>query len=824
MAENVFIIEDDQNPGAKYTFRLSGGKLLLEPYGAQPDVPGHGILVSMNWPSVHELSDGQDVSAATFNKPITELSERTTYLYDKLRTFNRNNPLATMSVSDARLCSSDSPEVGDFVYLDSASGEFMKAVATEDIWDSFTLAESAYASGVLVKKEGSKGTVVLAGRLDMTLSGLSVDRMLESGEKFRPGVYFLSSSEPGRMTAFPQGPRILLGKFTGGDLAYIQIHAKDFGDSHVHRSYLLTGAPAGEQTLDIDGPGGIHRFVGHSPDHFAARSESNEHVYPRLVFTGEWLLDKDDVAYDFELQSFGGSTPPDLKFSDNDSGVWLAWRRAGKSGRVQFTEFDKPVALDDDSGVCVSLQSGSQDALDADTIYDYIPSDAERQWTSMKFPDVAKGWRSLTRTEVDRYRKLHKNITDDRLPKFVYNIGFDRNMQAYYPPVPMKSASIVMNGVELASDRLGGDFVYSIENDSIYWFDNSWDHAPWPTNYVSRYVIPEAWERRRIVLHFIRSSSTETGPVTSLRGAPGSGVRVVSCGSGDESDVGDLMIDIDPLGDVVDDNLPGYRVVKAGGNGVFKTGPVVERVVAGSGITLSRLGGSPAGQGTVVINAVNSGISGDFDDVALQNAKQDMAGLFPYIRLLGWTEGQQNTPSAFILKFHVPYSNSDDLYTVHMSMSVFGTQGYVDSATRKAGVTIDYSVLPDYSTGDKVSVPSNLKEGLIVPDNSRTVEIPLASSSDGGIVSYNAFDTVTIDTDDGSDQVFAKKYHALGKSIPDIKECGKYVKDYGIDVLGVKPGYTVAVRVARCAVSSGTKAYTAAIGFVNMGWKIERIV
>lgn len=821
MAENVFIIEDDQT-GSQYTFRLSGGKLLLEPYGSHDDQSG--ILVAMNWPSVHELSDGQDVSAETFNKPINELSERTTYLYDKLRTFNRNNPLATMIMADAKLASVDSPVVGDFVYLDATTKEFKKAIATEDVFDSFTLAESSYTSGILIKKEGSKGTVVLAGRLDMTISGLSVDNMLEKDEEFRPGVYFLSSSEPGKMTAFPQGPRILLGKFTGGDFALIRIHAKDFGEAHVHRSYILAGVPAGEQHLTSDDPSGIHEYRGHSPDQFAQNGNPDNHVYPRLVFTGEWLLDR-EYAYDFELQSHGGSTPPDLKFSDRDSSVWLKWTRGdGKTDRVQFTSFDKPVELQDGSGVRVSLQCGCSDN---DTLYDYTPDAGDRTWSTMLFPDMAQGWRSLTNDEIVRYKKLHPDVGDDALPKFVYNIGFDRSMQAYYPPVPAKSASLVMNGVELASERLGGDFVYSIENDSIYWFDDSWDHAPWPTNYVSRSNVPEKWERKRIVLHFIRTASTETGPVMSLRGAPGSGVRVLSCGSGDEADVGDLMIDIDPLGDVVEDNLPGFKVVKAGGQGMFKTGPVVERIVAGSGIALSRLGGSPLGQGTVVISTLDSGLRGDFEEVALQNAKQDMVGMFPYIRLLDWVDGASNIPSAFILKFHVPYDNTNNLFAVHVSMNVFGLQGYVDGRTRNAGISLNYNILPDLNPvegDDGTYASANVKGDLISPDAPRDLEIPMVSSIDGQLVTYNAFDPVLVCTNDGTEQITGKKYNALGKPIPNIDECGQYAREHGVDIVGVRPGYTVAVSISRSGVRSGSTAYTAPIGFMNMRWEIERIV
>lgn len=813
MAKAEYIIQDDVTK-SKYTFRLNNGKLTLEPVDASDT--DASISVSANWPSVHGLQDGQPMNADTFNKPVTELAERTNYLYDKLRVFNRNDPLSTLLITDAYLDQDAYPQVGDVVYFDTTKQVFSKAVANVDVFDAFTLAASSLAVGILIRREGPKGTIVISGKLDMTLAGLSIDSMLEPDEKFRPGPYYLSSTTPGRITANPNGPRVLIGQFSGGDFAIIGIHPRSLGEAHVHRSYLLTGLPAGEQKLSEDGPEGIHSYVGYSPNYFAANEPSDTDVFPRLVFTGNWLSNSTNVVYTFVLEKYDGGVPERI------TDLHLRWERGdgASGGRIAVSAFDRPYEVE--NGFFVSLQSGGN--VDGKVFsVENSDDDTTRTW-SLTFPDAGKGWRSLTAAELERFESTHQGY---KKPKFIYNIGFDRAMQAYYPPVPAKSASITMNGVELASDRLGGDYVFAIENDSIYWFDDSWDHVPWPTRYVSREHAVESWETKRLVLHFIRTASTETGPVTSLRGAPGSGVRVLACGSGDEYDVGDLMIDIDPIGDVVDSDVQGFNVVKEGGGGVFKTGPVVEKIVAGSGITISKLGKAPLGQGTVVISASNSGIRGEFEEVALQNAKQDLVGMFPYIRLLGWTSGGSNVPSAFVMKFHVPYDNADNLYAVHLLMSVFGTESYTAGSTRYAGIQLNYNILPDLNpTDDATDASANIKDDLIAPDASRLIGVPIVSEVLGTVTSYTAFDPILLRTT-GEDikDVTGKVSSALGNALPYSAECKKYMADHSVDVVGVRPGYTVAVRISRSDLPDTITGaeYTSPLGFMNMRWILERV-
>lgn len=833
------VIEDDIS-GLHYVFRLSGGKLVLTSVDdGTSDVIE--VQLSSSWPAVHQLSDGYKVDAKTLNKPLQELTERTGYLYDKLRVFNRENPMATLVLVDAPLSKSDTPSVGDIVYLDADEKVYAKALAGISLFDSFTASKSSLAVGMLIARGGTRGKIAFSGLVD--LAGLSIDvgSIVESDEKFRDGVYYLSCNEPGKITAFPSGPRVFIGTFIGktkngattGDYAVLSIEHKDLAESHVHRSYLLSGLPAGGQRVDIDDPTGHHEFLGFAPDEYLNPERDKDvypdtDIYPRIVFTGEWLS-SEDYSYRFVL---GGPVADDeitradqLKFGNNP-GVYIHWynKKTGTEGHIQVESFNTRYPVE--YGMFVELRKPTNTDEDGLVYRVELDSEDKRTWErNMTFPAVACGWRDLTEEELAKF-----GGPESGKPKFVYNIGFDRAMQTYYPPIPVGSAALVLNGVELSSKSLGGKFVYSIEPDSIYWYDDTWGHAPWPLRYYSRYSAPGDWEEHRLVLHFTKATTAETGPVTSLRARKGSGIKVYRCGSDSINDVGDLELDFDPLGDVEDDELEGYKVVKAGSNGKFKTGPVVEKIIAGAGIKLTRWGSDPKGQGRVIISTSAGSLQGAFEEVALQNAKQDMIGMFPYIRLLGWSEAGQNIPSAFILKFHVPADDADSVYVANLYANVFGTQPYADSRTKFAGIRLDYNILPDLNpvdTGDGTYQSANVQDDLIKPDESRVLEVPLLSTRDDEVVTYKAFDPVLIHTKDDSDDVPAKMYSVLGEKIPNFDECSKYLAKHETitrATFGIRPGYTVAVRISRNSVVSGVDEYTGPIGFINMRWSLDRVV
>lgn len=838
----------DSETGILYEFRLENGRFKLSPVDSESSESD--IEVAANWPAVTRLSDGQNVDAATLNKPIEELAERTNYLYDKIRVFDRYNPLAAVVVSDVKLDPSDTPALGDVVYMDP-DRLCRKALATSDLLDMFTASGSSFAVGVLSARSGLSGSITMFGRVGLAASSYDLAKMVEDGETYRDGVYYLSGRQAGRITATPSGPRVLVGQFyrstaasssgkIPGDFALVHVEARDFAEAHVHRSYGLVGLPAGEQACTEDAPGGRHVFLGYSTDPLANESRGSDYdavVAPRLVFTGEWLL-HDSHKYEFVLcgsegrDAAIGVTDDDgnlvLRFGENP-GVYLYWKNedTDAEGLIQFTAFKQPKALE--NGVYVELRPDPS-LEDGSTLVYSCPPDSEdidvRKWSQgMTLPDAGRGWRDLTADEIARFENDGR-----RVPKFVYNCGFDASLQAFYPPVPLQSAALMMNGVELASNRFGDTYAYSLEPDSVYWYDDGWDNAPWPVNYTTRGSTVGDWEERRLVLHFTKATTTETGPVTSLAARKGSGLRIYRCGSDEESGVGDLEIDFDPTGNVDDANLEGYKVVKAGKDGRLLTGPVVERIVAGSGIMVTRWGSSPQGQGTVVISAKSGGLQGPFEEVALQNAKQDLVGMFPYVRLLGWSssESASNTASAFILKFHVPYDNAAGVYRVHLSGSVFGLTSYTGGDARYAGLQLRYSILPDLNpVGDgTTAAAANVQDDLVGNDGVRPLEIPLVSRTGTAGAEYTAFDPVFVHTDDGSADVVGSSYAAFGDPLPLLSECKSYADAHPSVVeaqFGVQPGHTVAVRIARGPVLSGVSEYTGSIGFMNLRWFLERV-
>ena len=826
------LLLQDTGTGTLYEFKLNNGSLKLSPVD-QSGEGGSDIQVASSWPPVGRYRNGQAVSADVLNGPVIDLEERTNYLYDKLRAFDRNNPFAAVIISDAKLDPSDTPTAGDIVYIDASTKTCRKALATAELLDRFTSSGSAFAVGMVVSRSGTKGGVALLGRVDMSSPSYSLSRMVEDGETFRDGIYYLSAKQAGKITAHPTGPRVMVGQFFGksrtvdagavhGDFAVIRVETRDFSEAHTHLSFRLAGVPAGDQDITGTGSSTKNVYLGYAPNAIVANPTLSGVVTPRLVFSGAWLSDDEDIGYTFVLGGAQGasaaiSVGPGqhmLEFGYNPS-VYLYWSREGASGEVEFTAFNQPMEIE--RGMFVELRR-DEDLTSGNVVLDYASDDTNitddiRTW-NLTLPEAGRGWRDLSASEKAAFPA-------GSVPAFVYNIGYDSALMNAYPPIPEGGASLVVDGVEVMM-RYDGHGLYSVEPDSVYWYGDKPGQAPWV----------DGGSPRQISLNMVRSVSTETGPVVSIRARDGSGIRVLRCGTNDTADVGDIELDFDPTGDAEDTGIAGYSVVKEGAGGKFLKGPVVERIVAGPGIRVNRWKDNPRGQGTVVLSTAAAGLQGDFEEVALQNAKQDLVGMFPYIRLLGWnSQSGGNVNSAFILKFHVPHDAAGDdpagaKYKVDVSCSVFGTSEYSGSSVLAAGLRLEYSILPDLGVSG-----ANVKDDLISTENGtgdkkyRDVAVKLVSSMDtgSGTVSYKAFDPVFIHTDDGSEDVEMEAYKALGPAIPEATECGEQGSIN--DTFGISPGDTVAIRVSRAPISSdfNLSEYTGSIGFMNFAWSLRRV-
>jgi hypothetical protein len=339
--------------------------------------------------------------------------------------------------------------------------------------------------------------------------------------------------------------------------------------------------------------------------------------------------------------------------------------------------------------------------------------------------------------------------------KFKYNLGMNIGLSNFYPPIPLKAASFVLNGLELESQAhfpTSDDKDYQVGYHGLYWYGET----PWPSDW--EYGSDDIADIKLAVLHLIRPRAGETGIVRSLQPAPDAPVSITRCGTNEPASTGDLQIDVDLTLRSRDDDLRGYRAFKEVRGNRLLAGPVVSRILPGPGYSVTSPPGVPNGYGDVQLNLDSAVSSGEFDAVALRNAKEELIGLFPYIKLLGWqTGGGNNVPSGFTAKFALP-SNLTGLYQFVVSMVLFGEANIATGARRLVGLDFTYSVLHDYMPANDYK--RTLIDGLITPATDPIHwEVPLGLATD--TPTYTAFDPMVVHTalDQAADNP-AREYRA----------------------------------------------------------------
>ena len=229
------------------------------------------------WVSVIGFSNGEYVDETTLNRPVRELRERTDYLYGRFRDALGDGSFESLRLVDVPLTTGTDtePSIKDFVYLNPTTRTFEKAVASISVAGNvFQTANSqAYSLGILIAKDSGLGTVVVYGRTYLRdLVDWNLSALLESGETFRSGPYYLSPSEPGKMTANPKNIAIYVGYFVDekqtpgvGGYAMIGPQYKDVGEAHMHRVFPLAGHIAGTQEIVGTPPNAVHKLHGFDP-------------------------------------------------------------------------------------------------------------------------------------------------------------------------------------------------------------------------------------------------------------------------------------------------------------------------------------------------------------------------------------------------------------------------------------------------------------------------------------------------------------------------------------------------------------------------------
>ena len=422
------------------------------------------------WVAVHGLKNAEQVEDSVLNRPIYELVERTNYLYGKLQDLAGTGAFESVRVDGVGLVTTgaSAPSVGDFVYLDDTQNLYAKAIASPSVMDLFAVVDSGYALGMLVSVTGNLGTVVLYGKCNLSTSnaGWLLSNMLETGETFRNGPYYLSALEAGKMTAEPSGAAIYLGYFMEdpenpgyGGYVMMSPQYKDIKEMHIHRAYAMYARPAGMQVISgTPGqhiPTDTHQIIGYEVDDLSTVVPTDQ--IPRLVPLGAWLS-TDPVQYIIWISNSSSAAEDittDTTYPPTSwNGTYLHWKSSdaleGK-GVVKLWSYETPVAVGT-KGFKIALENnltvGWDEPYLLDPYYGTLDTPGRRTWT-IDVPSMAQGWLA------NKQRKY-----------------FDNHVAVDY-----KCSIMLMNGPMLVSDqRLSDTFtVKCAEIHTIDWTGNAND-------------------------------------------------------------------------------------------------------------------------------------------------------------------------------------------------------------------------------------------------------------------------------------------------------------------------------------------------------------
>jgi len=407
---------------------------------------------------------------------------------------------------------------------------------------------------------------------------------------------------------------------------------------------------------------------------------------------------------------------------------------------------------------------------------------------------------------------------------FMYNVGMHQELAIAYPPIPFDCGLLILNGIELENKALFTDsLTYKFGNTGIYWYKNNYPYVPWPQDWVSTTSAGSAEYVQYMAYHNVRMSIGNSSIVTSLQPALNSPIKITKCGTSDPATTGDLSIDLDLQLTEVNTAMEGYEVYKAIASNKLVKGPVVSQIEAGPGIQIISPPGVAQGRGRVRIGlSSGTGLTGEFEECALENAKQEQLGLYPYIKLLNWTTGGTNINTGFVAKFKVPVTTSGN-YKVLIYLTMFGESDVlmpvgVTPSLKYAGLDIYYSILHDYLTPTGLNPNDNLVDDLVTPLSTRHIEVPMGSLT-GPTYIYKAYDPIIINNNPNEVSTLGRITQSLGDPIPTIADI-QHGTVIDPALAYVTAGSLVAIRIRRAGVTVPANEYTGALGMLNIAWRL----
>lgn len=582
----------------------------------------------MPWrPQVQVITDGEQVSAATTNRPLGQLVDRTEHLKQQVANLS---PSAGRVVYPSAPCDS-SVSLHDFVYFDPADGIYKQAIA-EAAFNGieYKATPRSFAVGwVIAKPSATLADILLGGRINLDTEGINPDTLVDDplNDPFESGRYYLSSRVPGKMTRFEKAPLIQLGFFSETE-SVVQPIQRDLFDSHKHYTFDLHARPSASQNFDRTGwtnfgdvnPATGRKWVDYYNEGSAAtppdmilcvRANSNEKTPEDEPVRVEIFVD------DANANALTAEIFESVDVNDPTSGV------SGGTSVLTYPAYGEWVAIPNTNlEVAFVNYTGSYlNSLETD-----MTGMVAAQRFKVLLPHDYRGWTNANPFDV-------LSVPTNAMYRYV--VEGQSDLFGVFPPAPPASSEISQNGVAL---KFGED--YSVNEFGIYWFpskvDLTYTYSPWPHDFSADTTLtPDPLLAKNFRMDFIKAGlSNSASVVQSLRGiAP---IKITICPTGLPGSAGHLQVGVD-LSLLLGTDAPTNpdTVLRTVDGTTFKLGYVVSEIEQGPGIKVERLTTTTGKNvGKLRISGQAMKFESEFDSIALRNAKQEVGDFASWIEFL----------------------------------------------------------------------------------------------------------------------------------------------------------------------------------------------
>jgi len=194
--------------------------------------------MAASWvPSINFIVDGQPVAAATDNQALTQLTQRTQYLFEQLQLVAAGKQLVLNEQTVQAGVS-----VGETVYIDTTDNIFKPAEAAID-QDNLNLADDrAFWQGIVQTVAGTTASIVIGGAMELTTVEWAA---VQDEGVFTAGDMFLSPINPGNITGSPGTNAIYVGHLRSTGEMIVRLGTPGSFIDHVHLQRQMLGKPAG---------------------------------------------------------------------------------------------------------------------------------------------------------------------------------------------------------------------------------------------------------------------------------------------------------------------------------------------------------------------------------------------------------------------------------------------------------------------------------------------------------------------------------------------------------------------------------------------------